>query len=403
MPIKDDPETCEQLHHPLGPTPQQQFGTGQSAVGSRQSGKIEDWSMELTLGKLAFRQTVFRYGADMCWTPMILAKEFNRNEFARDSDLTISTTHPQPPTIVQFGANVPLELARASSLAAPFVAGVDLNCGCPQSWACAETLGAALMDRRELVRDMVVETRERLRVDGWGVRLEEDVENPRGRSVSVKIRVHDDLRTMDFLDTVIGHDQARHVDWITIHPRTRHTPSTTPIFTDALEILTQKYAPTLPILLSGDVFDLSALPIRPPPPPPPPPPGYQHDGACPPAQTASHLPPRPSATPLHLSGFMSARGLLANPALYAGFPACPWEALETFLCRLVRAPLPFKLALHHVQQMTSPGMGPDKTALLSKKERAELNALGNMFDLVDFLDRVVEQRTGRVGGMRRDL
>ncbi|KAG5973877.1 hypothetical protein E4U55_000219 [Claviceps digitariae] len=332
--------------------------------------------------KLAFRQTVFRYGADVCWTPMILAKEFNRNEFARDGDLTISTIHPQPPTIIQFGANRPLELARASSLAAPFVAGVDLNCGCPQSWACAETLGAALMDRRELVRDMVVETRERLRGDGWGVRLEEDVENPRGRSVSVKIRVHDDLRkTMDFLDTVIGHPQARNVDWITIHPRTRHTPSTTPIFTDALEILTRKYAPTLPILLSGDVFDLSALPIPPHPP----------------------LPARPSTSPLPLAGFMSARGLLANPALYADFPTCPWEALETFLCRLVRAPLPFKLALHHVQQMTSPGMGFDKTALLSKKERAELNSLGNMLDLVDFLDRVVEQRTGRVGGMRRDL
>ncbi|KAG6178492.1 hypothetical protein E4U36_006358 [Claviceps purpurea] len=352
--------------------------------------------------KLAFRQTVYQYGTDLCWTPMILAKEFNRNGFARDSDLTISTTQPQPPTIVQFGANDPLELARASCLAAPFVAGVDLNCGCPQSWACAETLGAALMDRRELVRDMVVETRERLRSDGWGVRLEEDLENPKGRSVSVKIRVHNDLsvytvkhnstppktsratltskppkrRTMDFLDTVIGDPQARNVDWITIHPRTRHTPSTTPIFTEALEILTQKYAPTLPILLSGDVFDLSALPMRP------------HQ-------------PTPSTT--HLAGFMSARGLLANPALYDSFAACPWEALETFMCKLVRAPLPFKLALHHVQQMTGTGMGPNKTALLSKKERTELNALGDMLDLVDFLDRVVEEHTGRVGGMRRDL
>lgn len=181
---------------------------------------------------------------------------------------------------------------------------------------------------------------------------------------------------MDFLDTVIGDPQARNVDWITIHPRTRHTPSTTPIFTEALEILTQKYAPTLPILLSGDVFDLSALPMRP------------------------HL-PTPSTT--HLAGFMSARGLLANPALYDGFAACPWEALETFMCKLVRAPLPFKLALHHVQQMTGTGMGPNKTALLSKKERTELNALGDMLDLVDFLDRVVEEHTGRVGGMRRDL
>lgn len=35
--------------------------------------------------QLAFRQTVYKYGTDLCWTPMILAKEFNRNEFARDS------------------------------------------------------------------------------------------------------------------------------------------------------------------------------------------------------------------------------------------------------------------------------------------------------------------------------
>lgn len=42
-------------------------------------------SIELTAVKLAFRQTVHKYGVDLCWTPMILAKEFNRNQFARDS------------------------------------------------------------------------------------------------------------------------------------------------------------------------------------------------------------------------------------------------------------------------------------------------------------------------------
>lgn len=109
-------------------------------------------------------------------------------------DLTISTNGPQPPTILQFGASKPLELARASCLAAPFVNGVDLNCGCPQSWACAETLGAALMNQRELVRDMVVETRSALRSDGWAVEKDADMDKPNGRSVSVKIRVHDDLR-----------------------------------------------------------------------------------------------------------------------------------------------------------------------------------------------------------------
>ena len=72
--------------------------------------------------------------------------------------------------------------------------GVDLNCGCPQSWACAETLGAALMNQRELVKDMVVETRSAMEREGWAVGKDKDINNPKGRSVSVKIRVHDDLR-----------------------------------------------------------------------------------------------------------------------------------------------------------------------------------------------------------------
>ncbi|KAL9476709.1 hypothetical protein ACSS6W_006550 [Trichoderma asperelloides] len=323
--------------------------------------------------KLAFRQTVHKYGVDLCWTPMILAKEFNRNQFARDSDFTINTSGVQPPTIVQFGANDPQELARASSLVAPFVSGVDLNCGCPQSWACAETLGAALMNERERVRDMVVETRHYLERDGWGVKMEEDMHSPKGRS-------------------------NRLVDWVTIHPRTRHTPSTTPIRTEALEILTEKYSRTLPILLSGDVFDLATLPIR----------STIPDVATltvkedhPRDTLATKQQPKPSNT--NLSGFMSARGLLANPALFAGHSSCPWETVETFMCNVARCPLPLKLVVHHVQEMCAPGMGGDKSALLNKKERAKLVEFTNMADLIDFLDEKIEEYTGQKGGMRRDL
>ncbi|KAK0383210.1 hypothetical protein NLU13_9123 [Sarocladium strictum] len=339
--------------------------------------------------KLAFRQLVHHYGTDLCWTPMILAKEFNRNQFARDSDLTISTSGPQPPTIVQFGANSPLELSRAAALAAPAVNGVDLNCGCPQSWACAETLGAALMNQRELVRDMVVETRGRLEKDGWHVGLEKHVDSPKGRSVSVKIRVHDDLRkTMDFLDTVIGDPNNRLVDWVTIHPRTRNTPSTTPIFTDALEILTTKYSKTLPILLSGDIFDINSLPFA----------SFPSTASADGADSAA-APALPSTT--GLSGFMSARGLLANPALFAGNTSTPWEAVEEFMCRVMRAPIPLKLTVHHLTEMCGPGMGKDKHALLGKKDRAKLTQLEDLLELIDFLDEKMLEKQGRV--LRRDL
>ncbi|KAI8629408.1 dihydrouridine synthase 4-like protein [Xylariaceae sp. FL1651] len=354
--------------------------------------------------KLAFRQTVQHYGTDLCWTPMILAKEFNRNQFARDSDLTISTTGSELPTIVQFGANSPLELSRASSLAAPYVNGVDLNCGCPQSWACAETLGAALMERRELVRDMVATTRRRLEADGWATGREADMNNTvgKGKSVSVKIRVHTDLRkTVDFITTVLGDEQNRNIDWLTIHPRTRYTQSSVPINLEALALLTDMFGDKLPILVSGDVFTLSTLPYT------------SHLLEPMPTFTSAastQSSPNSSSTAHHsqtngmptggsvrphlpkLAGLMSARALLANPALFAGHETCPWEAVDVFMNHVARAPLPLKLGIHHLTEMCSAGFGPDRSALLSKRERIRLTEFDNWIDVIDYVDEVKAAR-----------
>lgn len=352
--------------------------------------------------KLAFRQTVHHFGTDLCWTPMILAKEFNRSSAARDSDLTVSTTgREEVPTIAQFGANDAAELSRAASLAAPFVNGVDLNCGCPQSWACAATLGAALMHRRELVRDMVGATRERLARDGWAVGpADAAVDHPagRGRSVSVKIRVHKDLRqTMDFVTTVLGDEHNRNIDWLTIHPRTRSTPSSVPIDLEALEVLTSTFGAKVPILVSGDVFTLSSLPYT------------SHLLDAQPTFTtstddsASHTTNSDGPNSLskklhlpHLAGLMSARALLANPALFAGHDSCPWEAVDVFMNNVARAPLPLKLGVHHLTEMCGPGFGPDRgAALLSKKARVRLTEMGNWIDVIDFVDKKRRQRESK--------
>jgi tRNA-dihydrouridine synthase 4 len=125
-------------------------------------------------------------------------------------DLTVSTVGTQPPAIIQLGASSALEFSRAAALAAPFASGVDLNCGCPQAWACAAGMGAANMDRREVVRDMLAEAAARMGVDGW-VR---DKESPRGRSLSVKIRVHKDLRYVDWVKEIAGaiaNEYGRHM------------------------------------------------------------------------------------------------------------------------------------------------------------------------------------------------
>jgi tRNA-dihydrouridine synthase 4 len=117
---------------------------------------------------------------------MMLAHEFIRSHFSRDSDFT---THPleQAPTadgkghvvIAQFASSDPTEFARAAEMITPFCSGVDLNCGCPQSWAIKEGIGCSLMSQPELVASMVTAAKARIAPD---------------KSVSVKIRIHKDIK-----------------------------------------------------------------------------------------------------------------------------------------------------------------------------------------------------------------
>lgn len=80
--------------------------------------------------------------------------------------------------VAQFASGDATEFGRAAEMIAPWVNGVDLNCGCPQSWAAKEGIGCSLMAHPEKVAEMVKEAKRRL---------------GRGKSVSVKIRVHKDL------------------------------------------------------------------------------------------------------------------------------------------------------------------------------------------------------------------
>jgi tRNA-dihydrouridine synthase 4 len=99
-----------------------------------------------------------------------------------------------------------------------------------------------------------------------------------------------------------------------------------------------------------------------------------------------------------IDGVMSARALLENPALFKGYDSCPWEAVEKLMNYVAKAPIPFKLVMHHLTEMCgSGGHGPEGSngvsgALLSKKEKAELVACGNMLELLDWLDGVREVR-----------
>ncbi|KAH7304824.1 tRNA-dihydrouridine synthase-like protein 4-like protein [Rhexocercosporidium sp. MPI-PUGE-AT-0058] len=309
--------------------------------------------------KLAFRQTVARYGVDLTWTPMILAKEFNRSILARDSDSSPSqnqlttpspdfTTSPAPtPTLAQLGVNSPLEIRRTTQLLAPHINGIDINCGCPQSWACAETLGAALMQHPTLVSEMVTTAKSTLHELGYEGK----------KTISVKIRVHKDLRqTLDFVRQV----EDAGVDFITVHGRLRHTRSSEPVNLDAIKLV--KEHARVPVIANGDVFSLSDVDRI-----------VKHTG---------------------VDGVMSARGLLECPGEREGTEDNRWEVLEFFMNSVMRAPIPFKLVVHHLSEM----VGSDRsqsgrgTTLFTKEERAGLMECKSLLEVIDFVDGVREVR-----------
>ncbi|XP_033182210.1 B-cell receptor-associated protein 29 isoform X2 [Anabas testudineus] len=181
--------------------------------------------------KLAFRTLVRKYSCDICFTPMIVAADFMRSVKARDSEFT--TNDCDRPLIVQFAAHDAQTLADAACVVAPFSDGVDLNCGCPQRWAMSAGYGACLINKPELVKDMVRHVRNQ-------------VDNP-NYTASIKIRIHKDMkRTVDLCQKA----ESAGVSWITVHGRTteeRHQP----VHYDAIKTI--KDSVSVPVIANGDI------------------------------------------------------------------------------------------------------------------------------------------------------
>jgi tRNA-dihydrouridine synthase 4 len=271
---------------------------------------------------------------------MMLAHEFTRSPIARDSDFTTHTAERLPTIepngtsrphilIAQFAASSPTDFARASSLIAPHVDGVNLNCGCPQSWAIKENLGCQLMEEPELVASMV--------------RAAKSILAPLGKSVSVKIRIAKDLeKTKRWVDTV----QAAGVDYITVHGRTRSQRSSTPPDYDAIALV--KAHARVPIVANGDAYTLAGV--------------------------------QDIAARTGVDGVMAARGLLENPALFAGYDVTPVECVRLFLGYAIRCPIPYQLVQHHVCDMTAKMEG------MGKKQKRALMECRDLLELVDWVD-----------------
>jgi tRNA-dihydrouridine synthase 4 len=202
------------------------------------------------------------------------------------------------------------------------------------------------MNRRELVASLIASAKSTLASLGYEGK----------KTVSVKIRVHKDLReTVDFVRTV----QEARVDFITIHGRMRSTPSSQAVNLEAIRVVAEHC--DVPTISNGDVFSLED------------------------AQNHVKL--------TGVDGVMAARGILQNPGLFRGGDSgCEWDVVERFMSEVVKKPIPFKLVVHHLSEMVGSDRSQKGTTLLTKEERKEMMACMSMVELIDFLDRVREVR-----------
>ena len=214
--------------------------------------------------------------------------------------------------------------------------GVDLNCGCPQSWAIKEGIGCSLMSKPTLVRDMVAAAKLKLGPD---------------KSVSIKIRIHKDINTtIEFLNIV----RSAAVDFVTVHARTRSQRSSTPPDLVALKTLKEHF-PDLPMIANGDVYT-------------------QQDARDIVAKTG-------------VQGAMSARGLLENPSLFAGHDSTPDEAVGKLMAYAAACGLRYELTQYHVHEML--------TKTMTKRERKQLMECRDMIELTDWIDERLNIREAR--------
>lgn len=289
--------------------------------------------------RLPFRLLVREYGADLCYTPMVMADCFVRSPRARDVELQLDAEGRDRPLVVQFAATSAAVFAQAAALVAPHVAAVDLNTGCPQRWAVSEGIGCALMRDPERVADMVRAARNATVGAPVPVGVKMRVyEGPCGTCAEGCVcgsSLGGTATSGSSLGGVAAYRQsveyaraleAAGVSFLAVHGRTPTTKSSAPVDVAAIRAVCASVS--VPVIANGDVCtraDADAL-------------WSAAGGAC--------------------AGAMSARGLLDNPALFAGHASVPAAAVERFLALSHAYGSPAPIVQHHVARMCAAPGGP---------------------------------------------
>lgn len=189
---------------------------------------------------LPFRLQCRRYGANLCFTPMIHSRLFQENDKYRAKFVCDQLPASDRPLVAQLCGPDPYVIVQTAKEIAPYVDAIDLNCGCPQNIAKRGLYGAFLLEEEELLLSLVREL----------------VQQFPDKPICVKVRLlptglEDSLKLYEKLvDCGIA--------MLTVHGRNRHQTNyrTGPADWEAIAKVVQHLGHRIPILANGMIASL---------------------------------------------------------------------------------------------------------------------------------------------------
>lgn len=192
--------------------------------------------------ELCFRQLIRRYGAQLCYTPMLHAKTFLSDPTYRRQ--RFDADRSEGPVVAQFAGDCCKTLTEAALLVQENVHAVDLNLGCPQPIARKGHYGSALLREADLIVNILQAWKQSLDVPfSCKIRLLDDG----GLDVSQR-GLQGTLRLVDQI-------QAAGVSALVVHGRNRLMTGKKTGSADwnAIAAIKHRTGLSLPIIANGNI------------------------------------------------------------------------------------------------------------------------------------------------------